>query len=115
MYRFAVHEIGILRGQVMMVSDFDTHGPMWVGDGPRERRHRVAFEERFIAPPVVQLGLGMWDLDSDRNQRGDLLVENVTLDGFDLLFRTWGDTRVARLRVQWMAIGAVPDEQDFIL
>ena len=68
-----------------------------------------------MAPPVVHLGVGMWDLDSDRNQRGDLQVENVTLTGFDILFRTWGDTRIARMRVEWMAIGAVPDEQDFIL
>ncbi|MBM3606823.1 MAG: hypothetical protein FJX25_19655, partial [Alphaproteobacteria bacterium] len=33
----------------------------------------------------------------------------------DIVFHTWGDTRIARMRVQWMALGAVPDEQDFIL
>ncbi len=98
-----------------MVSDFDTQGPMWTGTGDRSHRQKVEFDDRFVAPPIVHLSIGMWDLDSDRNQRGDLQVENVTLTGFDILFRTWGDTRIARMRVQWMAIGAVPDEQDFIL
>ncbi|WP_282028658.1 H-type lectin domain-containing protein [Paracoccus marcusii] len=115
MIRFATHEIGIARGAVTMVSDFDTQGPMWTETGDRSHRQRVEFGDRFVAPPVVHLGVGMWDLDSDRNQRGDLQVENVTLTGFDTLFRTWGDTRIARMRVEWMAIGAVPDEQDFIL
>lgn len=115
MIRFASHEIGIAHGAVTMVSDFDTQGPMWTDTGDRSHRQRVEFGDRFVAPPVVHLSIGMWDLDSDRNQRGDLEVENVTLTGFDILFRTWGDTRIARMRVQWMAIGAVPDEQDFIL
>lgn len=99
----------------MVVSDFDSQGPMWTGEGDRSRRHRVLFPERFVAPPLVHLSLGMWDLDSGHNQRGDLLVENVSLTGFDIVFHTWSDTRVARMRVNWMAIGAVPDEQDFIL
>lgn len=115
MLRFATHEIGILRGECMIISDFDIQGPMWTTEGERETRHHIAFSERFVAPPVVQLGLGMWDLDGGCNQRGDLQVCDVTLNGFDILFRTWGDTRIARMRVQWMAIGAVPDEHDFIL
>ena len=115
MLRFATHEIGILRGEAMIIADFDVEGPMWTAQGERQVRHSVTFTERFVAPPVVQLSLGMWDLDGGCNQRGDLQVRNVTLNGFDILFQTWGDTRIARMRVQWTAIGAVPDEQDFIL
>ncbi|MEE2862078.1 MAG: H-type lectin domain-containing protein [Paracoccus sp. (in: a-proteobacteria)] len=115
MLRFASNEIGIVQGDSLIVSDFDAGGPMWTGDGVRMTRQHVTFEERFLTSPVVHLGIGMWDLDSDRNQRGDLRVENVTPSGFDLVFSTWGDTRVARLRVQWIAIGALPDEQDFVL
>ncbi|ODT61234.1 MULTISPECIES: H-type lectin domain-containing protein [Paracoccus] len=115
MLRFATHEIGILRGEVMIVSDYDTQGPMWTDQGERQVRQHVVFSERFVAPPVVQLGVGMWDLDRSCNQRGDLQAQNVTLTGFDIVFQTWGDTRIARMRVQWTAIGAVPDEQDFIL
>ncbi|WP_411837350.1 H-type lectin domain-containing protein [Paracoccus sp. ME4] len=115
MQRFAFHEIGIQRGEVMVVSDFDTQGPMWTGEGERIHRQPIVFDERFIAPPVVHVSMGMWDMDSERNQRGDLRVEAVTLTGFELVFQTWGDTRIARMRVSWLAIGAVPDEQDFIL
>ena len=45
--------------------------------------------------------------------RADLTVEHVTVSGFDLVFRTWGDTRIARLRVDWMAIGAMRDDDDW--
>lgn len=115
MVRFSVHEIGIAQGNVMVVSDFDTQGPMWTGQGPRLSRHPVVFSERFVAPPVVQLAPVMWDLDGARNSRGDMGAENVTPAGFDIVFRTWGDTRIARLRVQWTAIGPVPDDEDFLL
>jgi hypothetical protein len=30
-----------------------------------------------------------------------------------LVFRTWADTRVARIRADWTAIGAVRDEEDW--
>ena len=115
MLRFSSHEIGILSGEALLVSDFDNNGPMWNEDGDRIARHYVAFSERFIAPPVVHLGISMWDADTGSNLRGDLRVEDITLNGFHIVFQTWSDTRIARMRVSWMAIGAVPDEQDFIL
>lgn len=115
MQRFTFHEMGVLQGEVMMVADFDTRGPMWTGEGERVQRRHVAFAERFVMPPVVHVSPAMWDMDSERNQRGDLRVEAVTPAGFDLVFQTWGDTRIARMRVSWLAIGAVPDDQDFVL
>jgi hypothetical protein len=30
-----------------------------------------------------------------------------------IVFRTWGDTRVARVRADWLAIGALPHEDDW--
>ena len=30
-----------------------------------------------------------------------------------MVFRTWGDTRVARMRIAWIAIGALSDEDDW--
>nr|WP_111300785.1 H-type lectin domain-containing protein [Paracoccus saliphilus] len=115
MIRFSSGEIGVARGQVMLVSDFDSGGPMWTGQGDRHVRSHVTFDERFLMPPVVQVAVAMWDLDVSSNQRGDLEVENVTSAGFDIVFHTWGDTRIARMRVSWTAIGAVPDDMDFIL
>ena len=36
----------------------------------------------------------------------------MTETGFEIVFRTWGDTRVARVRADWLALGEVADEDD---
>ena len=33
-------------------------------------------------------------------------AEGISPEGFEIVFRTWGDTKVARVRVAWQAIGA---------
>lgn len=38
------------------------------------------------------------------------LAKQVMAAGFGIVFRTRGDTRVARIRAQWTAVGAVSDE-----
>ena len=47
------------------------------------------------------------------NLRADLTAEHVSEKGFHLVFRTWGDTRIARIRADWTAIGPVRDEDDW--
>lgn len=86
---------------------------MWTGSGPRLEVRRVVFAESFAEPPLVHVALSMWDVDRNANQRADIQAVNVGADGFDLQFRTWGDTRVARVRANWMAIGPVRFEDDF--
>ena len=51
----------------------------------------------------------MWDMGSGSNARADIRAENVTETGFDLVFRTWSDTRVARVSASWLAISGVAD------
>jgi hypothetical protein len=80
---------------------------MWSGTGPRETRLNVTFSERSATLPVVHLAMSMWDTDGDTNQRADLRAEAITDTGFEIVFRTWGDSRVARIRADWMAIGEV--------
>ena len=113
MKRLSHHQIGAEQGSVLMFSDFADNGPMWTGDGPREKRVAVTFAEPFLAPPLVHVGISMWDMDGDTNQRADLRAEKVTAKGFVLVFRTWGDSRVARIRADWMALGAVRGEGDW--
>ncbi|MFN4101116.1 MAG: H-type lectin domain-containing protein [Pararhodobacter sp.] len=115
MFRFSSSEIGIIQGVVQLVSDFDTNGPLWTADGDRSVRRHVIFPERFLTSPAVQVAIVMWDIDGSTNQRGDLSVANVTPAGFEMIFKTWGDSRIARMRVQWTAIGALPDDDDFVL
>ncbi|WP_343116890.1 H-type lectin domain-containing protein [Ostreiculturibacter nitratireducens] len=86
---------------------------MWTGGGARETRRRVAFSETYRNPPVVHVAMSMWDFDSAANQRADISSDCVTETGFEIVFRTWGDTRVARIRADWMAIGEVSGEGDW--
>lgn len=111
MMRLRGHLVGIEQGSRVMFSDFEHDGEMWTGEGPRQNRHRVTFGEPFRAPPAVLVSLTMLDLDHSRNHRSDISAENVTAEGFDLVFRTWSDTRVARVRADWLALGELDDPE----
>jgi hypothetical protein len=113
MKRIPPGSVGIAQGSRILFSDFADGGVMWTGEGDRESRHIVAFKEPFRTPPAVHVSVSMWDTDHQTNARADLSAENITEAEFHLVFKTWGDTRVARIRVDWMAIGQVPDEDDW--
>ncbi|MFZ7093307.1 H-type lectin domain-containing protein [Primorskyibacter sp. 2E233] len=107
--------IGIDQGNDEVFSDFASGGDMWTGHGSRERRKKIKFSEPFRSIPSVQVSLSLWDMDQGANVRADIAAEMVTETGFDLVFRTWSDTRVARVRMTWMAIGEVSSEDDWEL
>jgi len=107
--------IGIDQGELVLFSDYESGGDMWTGHGDRTRRHSVRFNERYKSPPVVHLALSMWDMDSATNARMEISAENVTETGFDCVFRTWADTRVARARMRWMSIGELSHEDEWDL
>lgn len=113
MKRISSGKTGIAQGSQVLFSDFADGGPMWTGSGPRESRHKVTFAQPFHRAPSVMVSISMWDLDQKTNTRADISAEKISKSGFDLVFRTWGDTRVARIRADWMAIGAVRDEDDW--
>lgn len=107
--------IGVDQGNDEVFSEFAEGGSMWTGNGQRERRKHVRFSEPFRTEPVVQVSLSLWDMDQRANIRADITAEKVTRTGFDLVFRTWADTRVARVRMSWMAIGEIRSEDDWDL
>lgn len=111
MRRIGGHRVGMAQGEVL-ISDVETDGPLWGGAGRRERRARVSFGERFRDAPLVQVSLTMWDIANAANARADVRAEEVTETGFAVALRTWGDTRIARVRVGWLAIGAAPADED---
>ncbi len=110
MKRLCTHHVGVDQGETLMFSDYLDGGEMWTGNGPRQARVPVSFTEPFVAAPAVQVALGMWDISNGSNARAEVVAEKITETGFVIVFRTWGDTRVARVRVGWTAIGALPDE-----
>ncbi len=99
--------IGMDQGDVVLFSDFEHDGQMWTGDGPRHTRMAVAFSEVYTGRPNVYVSVSMLDISNSGNSRFDVQAENITNSGFDIVFRTWGDSRVARCRVAWQSIGAV--------
>lgn len=105
--------LGIQQGNRILFSDYATDGPMWTGNGDREIRYQIKFTDAFREAPVVMVGISLWDADHQTNLRADLSADHVTTKSFDLVFRTWGDTRIARLRADWTAIGSMPDEEDW--
>lgn len=107
--------IGIDQGDDEVFSEFATGGDMWTGEGSRERRKRIRFSEPFRVPPAVHVGLSLWDVDQRANVRAELVAEKIGKEAFDLVFRTWADTRIARVRLSWMAIGEVSSEDDWDL
>jgi len=107
------HMIGIDQGEILLFSDYEHNGAMWTGQGQRQVRATIRFSEPFLEAPAVQVGFTMWDMSNAANGRADITTEEVTETGFGILFRTWGDTKVARVRVGWQAIGQVRDEDQW--
>lgn len=115
MWKIRTHRLGIDQGNRVLFSDYEHDGEMWTGEGEREHRDYVAFSEPFLTAPSVKIGMSMWDIDSTANGRMDITSENVTAEGFDIVFRTWGDSKVARVRADWIALGEVAHEDDWDL
>lgn len=115
MRKFENRVIGVDQGSTVLFSDFEHDGVMWTGTGPREARKIVAFSIPFKTVPAVNIGISMWDLDNKSGQRADISAEKITETGFEIVFKTWGDTRVARIRADWMAFGELPSDDDWAL
>lgn len=93
------------QGSVMLFSHHETGGIMWTGTGSRSVRKDIEFSVPFMAPPFVHVSMGLIDIETSVNMRTDLVVEDITAAGCAIVFRTWGDSRIARIRAEWMAIG----------
>lgn len=115
MRHLASHIIGIEQGSELLFSDFDNNGAMWAGEGERYCRVAVCFRKVFKTVPVVQVSLDMLDMDQATNQRIDISTDNVKAGGFEIVFKTWGDTKIARVRASWIAIGETEDCDQFNL
>ena len=115
MKHLSSHPIGMDQGTFELFSDFQEGGEMWTGSGPRKVSRAVEFSEAFSTQPMVHVSLSMWDMGNDSNARADIRAENVTVTGFDLVFRTWSDMRIARVSASWLAIGEVADPDQWQL
>ncbi len=103
--------VGIAQGNTDLFEEYTEGGDMWTGDGTRVRRTHVTFEQPFADAPAVHCSLSLFDIDYSTNMRSDISVDNITESGFDIVFSTWGNTRIARARANWLAIGQARDEE----
>ena len=115
MKRLEKKQIGIDQGEIVLFSDYESGGDMWTGDGDRICRHSIRSTEAYRSAPSVQCALSMWDIDKATNARVEVSAEKITKTGFEVVFRTWADTHIARARVRWMSIGELADEDDWEL
>ena len=115
MKRIQNNLVGVAQGSELLFDDYDTDGEMWTGTGNREVWHPVRFQTPFKTPPAVHVSITMWDMSVKTNQRADIRAANIRRDGFELVFTTWEDTKIARIRADWMAIGELAHEDDWDL
>ena len=113
MKRWNSGQTGVDQGDVQLFADYVDDGPMWTGSGDREIRREVKFSGKFKSPPAVQVTLSLLDVDQSTNTRVEVVAEDITTKGFDLVFRTWSDTRIARARAARLAIGDLRNSDDW--
>jgi hypothetical protein len=112
MRRISSNFVGILQGHVALFDHYSEKTPMWEGTGPRHVRVAVAFEEPFLDPPTVTVAISMIDKGNETPLRLALDAREVSEKGFVAEARTWGDTRIARLSLDWTSIGATSDPDE---
>lgn len=115
MKRIASHLIGVDQGELVLFSDYEDDGEMWTGSGERERIVPVRFSDKYRKPPSVHVSMSLLDIATGPSIRADVGTRDITEKGFDIVFRTWEDSRVARIRVAWMAVGELRDDEEWDL
>lgn len=115
MKRVASHLIGVDQGDLLLFSDYEDGGEMWTGSGERERVIAVAFSQAYRKLPAVHCAMSLLDMATGPSIRADVAARDITTTGFNIVFRTWEDSRVARIRVAWMAIGELHDDEEWQL
>ena len=78
------------------------------GSGERTYTVAVKFDSPFRVPPKVSLALSGQDVGQSKNNRVQLIAKNITVNGFDLVYRTWFDTLLYSAWATWTAIGVKP-------
>ena len=95
----------IFSGDEEMFYHVRDHGPMWEENGKRKVAKRIAFEKPFANPPQVSVSFSLLDSSKASNLRVWVQSEDVSTDQFTISVSTWGDTRLSKVRVAWLAHG----------
>lgn len=103
----AIEPMNFLAGSEVL--GFRTEGWQLDAEPPHEgdRFHRtwVPFSRPFRGVPLVHLGIAGFDIDNRDAARITASVADVGSEGFTIVLRTWFNTRIWRVDVNWLAIG----------
>jgi hypothetical protein len=92
--------------------EFDQFTPGWTLsqieselDPFRTFAHRVQFDTPFSNTPLVHVGLLGFDIDNRDSARINVHTEAITSSTFDIVIKTWRNTRVYNVQISWIALG----------
>jgi len=84
----------------------DLNDPGWTlnkGSGERIDKYYHGFVQSFTKTPKVMVALSHIDAAKSTNVRIDVQAINIDPNSFDVQMKTWSDTIVYGLSVEWIA------------
>jgi hypothetical protein len=74
-------------------------------DQPRTYTHHVQFDTSFSNIPLVHVGLSGFDIDNRDSARISVHTSAITSSSFDIVIKTWVNTRLYSVEISWIALG----------
>jgi H-type lectin domain len=80
-----------------------------LGAGGRDQVIKIKFDSPCHKPPVVIVALNHLDTDQGDGMRVTVSVDeqSITKNGFDVIFRTWGPTKLYGASATWAAFAPI--------
>ncbi len=84
----------------------DLNDPGWTlnsGTGERTVKYYSSFTQPFTKTPKVMVALSHIDTTDSANTRIDVQAINIDTNSFDVQMKTWSDSKIYGLAVEWIA------------
>ena len=91
-----------------LVNGYSANSKKWnllTGTGEREFTSHVDFKEAYAQKPVVVLAISGLDVLNAANNRITATATNVTPRGFDINYKTWANSQIWSVFLNWTAFG----------
>ncbi|MFN6395732.1 MAG: H-type lectin domain-containing protein [Aphanizomenon sp.] len=91
-----------------LVNGYSANPEKWnllTGTGNREFTSHVDFKEAYAQKPVVVLAISGLDVLNAANNRITATATNVTPRGFDINYKTWANSQIWSVFLNWTAFG----------
>ena len=68
-------------------------------------KKHVQFDKSYSVQPKVFASITLIDFSDGSDHRLKLNIDNITTTGFDITLATWCNTKMSKVRANWMAFG----------